>query len=141
MVGFAQANTTSPAIRAYRNPLGLDVRFIQSMDGWLCARLALPERLRGHAGIVHGGVLSTLLDEAMSVCLFRREIFALTAEFTLRYKLPVPVGEEIELAARVERERPPLYELSGRVVLGDRPAVLATARFMEPTGKGGAGHG
>jgi len=48
----------------------------------------------GFPGIVHGGIVATLLDEAMSKAIAAIGSAALTAELKVRYRRPVPSGNE-----------------------------------------------
>ena len=53
----------------------------------------------GGGGFMHGGIIALLLDEAMGkVCRFR-DVRAVTAELTIDYLKPVPVGQEISVEA------------------------------------------
>ena len=57
--------------------------------------LFLGEAYQGGGGMAHGGIIATLLDEAMGkVCRFR-EVRAVTAELTVQYLKPVKVDQEI----------------------------------------------
>jgi len=61
----------------------------------IVGRFVLGERYQGGGGMAHGGIIATLLDEAMGkVCRFR-EVRAVTAELTVEYVKPVGVEEEI----------------------------------------------
>src|SRR5713226_7498307 len=63
-------------------------------------RFVLGERYQGGAGFAHGGIIATLLDEAMGkVCRFR-EVLAVTAELTVEYLKPVSVEKEIIVEGR-----------------------------------------
>jgi uncharacterized protein (TIGR00369 family) len=61
----------------------------------IVGRFVLGERYQGGAGFAHGGIIATLLDEAMGkVCRFR-DARAVTAELTVEYLKPVRVEQEI----------------------------------------------
>lgn len=61
----------------------------------IVGRFVLGERYQGAGGMAHGGIIATLLDEAMGkVCRFR-EARAVTAELNVEYLKPVSVTEEI----------------------------------------------
>jgi uncharacterized protein (TIGR00369 family) len=50
---------------------------------------------QGATGYLHGGMIATLLDEVMAkVSRFRKE-HAVTADLTVEYRKPVPVGDEL----------------------------------------------
>src|SRR5258708_8304387 len=63
----------------------------------IVGRFILGERYQGGGGMAHGGIIATLLDEAMGkVCRFR-EVRAVTAELNVEYLKPVRVPSEIEV--------------------------------------------
>ncbi len=78
------------------NDAGMKLTFVQdNVNRRIVGRFVLGERYQGGAGMGHGGIIATLLDEAMGkVCRFR-EVRAVTAELTVRYLKPVNVHEEI----------------------------------------------
>jgi uncharacterized protein (TIGR00369 family) len=83
------------------NPSGLQMRF--RTDGKaLYSRVRVPAHLCGWSNIVHGGVLSTILDEIMSwsaIHLLKR--IALTRTMTVEFIKPAPVGSELKAEAWV----------------------------------------
>ncbi len=78
------------------NPSGMKLTFEQdNANRKIVGRFVLGERYQGGGGFAHGGVIATLLDEAMGkVCRFR-EVRAVTAELTVEYLKPVSVDKEI----------------------------------------------
>ena len=78
------------------NDGGMQLAFAQdNARRRIIGHFVLGERYQGGGGMVHGGIIATLLDEAMGkVCRFR-EARAVTAELTVRYLKPVKVTEEI----------------------------------------------
>jgi uncharacterized protein (TIGR00369 family) len=65
----------------------------------IVGRFVLGPRYQGGGGMGHGGIIATLLDEAMGkVCRFR-EARAVTAEMNIQYLKPVRVDEEIVVEA------------------------------------------
>lgn len=78
------------------NAEGMKLTFVQDNEKHrIIGRFVLGERYQGGGGMGHGGIIATLLDEAMGkVCRFR-EMRAVTAELTVEYLKPVSVREEI----------------------------------------------
>jgi uncharacterized protein (TIGR00369 family) len=78
------------------NENGMKLTFVQDNEKRrIIGRFVLGERYQGGGGMGHGGIIATLLDEAMGkVCRFR-EVRAVTAELTVEYLKPVKVQEEI----------------------------------------------
>ncbi|MBI3012861.1 MAG: PaaI family thioesterase [Elusimicrobia bacterium] len=65
----------------------------------------VPEREhQGWKGIVHGGILATLLDEAMTRLAWCVYGCALTAEMTIRYVATAKVGEKLTIAGHLSDE-------------------------------------
>src|SRR5664280_728378 len=67
------------------NPMGLALRYEPQPDGCVSARFMGHSALEGYSGLLHGGLIATLLDGAMTNCLFARGIRGLTAELKVRY--------------------------------------------------------
>lgn len=59
------------------------------------ARLRLPRRYQGPPGHAHGGIIATVLDEAMGKVNRLRAVVALTSEMRVRYLKPVPLGKPL----------------------------------------------
>ncbi|MGB8474440.1 MAG: PaaI family thioesterase [Candidatus Acidiferrum sp.] len=78
------------------NEAGMKLTFVQdNANRKIVGRFILGERYQGGGGMGHGGIIATLLDEAMGkVCRFR-DVRAVTAELTVQYLKPVKVDEEI----------------------------------------------
>jgi uncharacterized protein (TIGR00369 family) len=88
-----------------RNPIGLRTSWVLDADGMARARFR-PERAhQGWHGIVHGGILASLLDEAMAQRLRLAGIRGMTAELSVRYRKPVPIGALVIAEARIVSER------------------------------------
>ena len=65
----------------------------------IVGRFRLGAEYQGGPGFIHGGIIATVLDEAMGkVCRFS-DVRAMTAELTIEYVRPVPVDEEIQVEA------------------------------------------
>ena len=78
------------------NEAGMKLTFVQDNEKRrIVGRFVLGDRYQGGGGMGHGGIIATLLDEAMGkVCRFR-EVRAVTAELTVEYLKPVNVQDEI----------------------------------------------
>ncbi|HXW56288.1 MAG TPA: PaaI family thioesterase [Candidatus Cybelea sp.] len=83
------------------NARGMKLTFEQD-DAARCIRgkFRIAEQYAGGPGMVHGGIIATLLDEAMGKVNRFRGVRAVTAELKIDYVRPVPVGQEIFIEAR-----------------------------------------
>jgi uncharacterized protein (TIGR00369 family) len=100
----------NPANRCFgcggANEDGMKLTFVQDNEKRrIVGRFVLGERYQGGGGMGHGGIIATLLDEAMGkVCRFR-EVRAVTAELVVQYLKPVSVQDEIIVEGWEETER------------------------------------
>jgi acyl-coenzyme A thioesterase PaaI-like protein len=69
-------------------------------------RFFLKQDHQGPPGLAHGGIVATALDEAMALLLHDEGIHAVTERLEIALERPAPVGQFVDLEARVvERER------------------------------------
>lgn len=87
------------------NPRGLQVRFSDAGHGSVEATWQPTADWEGFQGVVHGGILSTVLDEAMSKAVVASGSRAMTAELKIRYKKPVRTGDRLSIRGWVEDKR------------------------------------
>lgn len=59
----------------------------------------------GYRGVIHGGIVSTVLDEAMSKAVAAAGIRALTCEIRVRLRQRVGVAEELQIRGWVVEKR------------------------------------
>lgn len=104
------------------NPIGLKLDFRFEGEEYVTHFTVRPE-YQGWAGIAHGGLLATVLDEVMARLLWEREIGAITARLEVRYRSPVPVGETLEVRGRITRRRPPVVETEAEARTGGGEVV------------------
>jgi uncharacterized protein (TIGR00369 family) len=81
----------------------------------------------GFQGIIHGGVLATVLDEAMVWCAtWAARRFCVCAEMTVRYLHSAAVGEPLAVEAKVTSDRPRLITAEGSI-FDSSGRLIATA--------------
>jgi len=81
---------------------------------------------QGYEGIVHGGILSALLDEAMAKLTVSLGIPAVTAEISVRFKTPAAPGEELFVSGRLTHETRRLIKAEAKIERG--PILIAEAK-------------
>jgi len=120
-----------PPVQFYTND-GTSFVSLQYLGGALC----------GHPGIVHGGLLATLLDEGLARCCFPAlpNRAAVTASLKVDYKAPAMANQIVVLRAETTRVEGRKAWVKGRIETlvdeskGETPKVLteAEALFIEP---------
>lgn len=82
------------------NPRGMQLTFEQDdASRRIRGAFRLGAEYEGGPGFIHGGIIATLLDEAMGKLNHFRGVRAVTAELTIEYLRPVPVGEDLLVEA------------------------------------------
>lgn len=86
---------------ACSNPSGLQLRFRHAPEGAV-TRCTVPARYCGFDGLVHGGIIATILDETSCWAIFARlGKLGVTREMTTRFLKPVMVDTELVASGRV----------------------------------------
>jgi uncharacterized protein (TIGR00369 family) len=127
------------------NRSGLRLKFFVDGEHVVChARLA--PRFEGPPGHAHGGVIATLLDEAMSKANRLHEVVAMTRHMEIEYLRPVPLRQQLTLTGRrvshdgrknhCEAE---IRDDSGHLLARGKALFIAVDRSILPrSGKAGA---
>lgn len=101
-----------------RNPIGLKLTFTEENDTYVSSFTAGPEH-QGYDNIVHGGIVSTLLDEITARYIYYKGYNAVTARLEVRYRQPTPVGVKLTLTGWITGQRGRVYEMAGTITLPD----------------------
>jgi len=100
------------------NPIGLKLAFREENEKYITEFTAGPEH-QSYDGIVHGGIVSTVLDEIMAGYIYAKGFNAVTARLEVRYRQSTPIGQPLTVVGWITRERGKLYELAGEIRLAD----------------------
>jgi acyl-coenzyme A thioesterase PaaI-like protein len=105
------------------NPHGLHLDFQAEGASGVRTTCSIPARFQGFAGIAHGGILATILDECMVNTVWLRGMAAVTARFEVRLRQPVRLGARVTFRAQVVRESARGFEVESRAELDDGTVV------------------
>ncbi len=78
------------------NSKGLQLRFVTGLDG-ASSRWRTTQEWESFRGTIHGGIIGTVLDEAMSQAIIARGWEAFTAELRVRFRSRIAPGEELRV--------------------------------------------
>jgi acyl-coenzyme A thioesterase PaaI-like protein len=110
------------------NPMGLRLRFSIDAEGRSAEAAFTPaEEHQGYAGVTHGGIVATVLDEAMLKLCWELGIPAVTARLEVDLKRPVPTGEEFVVRGWICEDRGRIIETAAELRDG-RGDVVAAGR-------------
>ena len=110
------------------NPAGLHAHFYQVDDVTCVGRFLPADHHQGYPGRVHGGVVAAMMDETLGRAVWGdAKTWGVTAELTIRYKNPVPLGEMLTVVGRLTRDTRRLFVAEGEMMTADGQVVV-TAR-------------
>ncbi len=112
------------------NPVGLGLR-LELDDGIVRTEFVPGEWHVGWAGVVHGGILASVLDEAMAYCLFFAGYQGVTAKMQVRYRAPVHRHDRLQVEAEITRDTRRLADIEGRMLRNGTVVVEASGCFVK----------
>ena len=113
-----------------QNPLSFRLRFRADPGATVSAKFQASQHLQGYDGFLHGGIISALLDAAMTHCLFHQQIQAMTGDLHVRFLHPIPCDSVLVINARILSQKPPLYVLRAELTCDGQVMAWAQAKFM-----------
>jgi acyl-coenzyme A thioesterase PaaI-like protein len=113
------------------NPIGLKLE-MNIADNKSTAYFTPRKEHESYGDRMHGGLVSTMLDEVMGNFVFRTEGRpAYTASIEIRFRNAVRIGETIKIEGWVTKHRGRLFLTEGRITKEDGTlAAEATAKMM-----------
>ncbi len=110
------------------NAEGMRLKFSydEERDGFVC-RFRLGKRYTGPPGHAHGGIIATILDEAMGKVNKLRHVVAVTSQITVDYLKPVPLNQPLRVESREVRVQGRRH-INMAEILNQKGAVLARGR-------------
>jgi len=112
------------------NPNGLALQHVVEPDGSVTSNFAGDRALEGYPTRLHGGVVATILDGAMTNCLFARGIRAVTAELLVRYRAGILASQPLTARAWLRSSRHGLHLLHAEIQQGGAVKATAEAKFL-----------
>lgn len=114
------------------NKDGLGLVFEQDVEHQVRCDCVISKRYQGYPGAVQGGIVATMLDCAMTNCLFTYDVEAMTVRLNVQYHLPVMVEKPLVIKAKLVNRRGRLYELDASIVQNNQVRASALGKFMVP---------
>ena len=108
------------------NEAGLHLK-LQLASGRCKVELTLPNQFEGWEGLVHGGIVCTILDEVMAWALVERDVWGVTARMSVDFRRPVLVGQPIRAEGWIVESKRRIQRTAGRIVDTESGLELVTA--------------
>src|SRR6266852_9229146 len=112
------------------NAAGMHLKFTydKKRKTFVC-RFRLDERYTGPPGHCHGGIIATILDEAMGKVNKLRQVVALTSEITVNYLKPVPLKQPLRVESREVKVKG-RKNINMAEILNEKGEVLARSQGL-----------
>jgi acyl-coenzyme A thioesterase PaaI-like protein len=113
------------------NPHGLKLTFYQDGPASVICQYTVPDRFQGYPGVVHGGIVTSIMDEALGrvFMIDDHNRFMFTAKLTTRFRKNVPIETPLTITARVLKDRGRIAESSAQL-FGPDGDLLAEAQGL-----------
>ena len=112
------------------NPIGLKLKFVE-IAGRYVAKCVMDKNYQSFNGVLHGGIITTLLDEAMGGYLFHLKQPAYTGKLEVRYRRPTPTGEQLTVSGWIAGCKRNVVEMRSEIALSDGTITAeATAKMV-----------
>jgi uncharacterized protein (TIGR00369 family) len=105
-----------------KNPYGLHLKF-SLHEGKISSEFVPQKVHQGYKDIVHGGIISTIIDEAMVKAAIMQGVIAVTVEIGVRFKNPLMVGERVLIEAIITNMNKRIIETSAKVKKEDDTVI------------------
>jgi uncharacterized protein (TIGR00369 family) len=130
--GHGTKTLSTPVNRCFAcgkdNPDGMHLKFyFDEKKRRAFSRFRLARRYQGPPGHAHGGIIATILDEAMGKVNKLRSVVALTSEMQIEYLKPVPLSQPLIAEGREQSVRGRRHVNIGEI-RNDKNQVLARGR-------------
>jgi acyl-coenzyme A thioesterase PaaI-like protein len=125
-----QQNSRMCLVCGLKNTLGLKAQFYELENKEVVSIFTPREEHQGYPDRLHGGISSSILDETIGRAImikYKEDYWGVTVEFSIRFKKPIPLNEELKVVGRITEEKNRFFEGTGEILLknGD---VAATGK-------------
>jgi len=119
-----QPNSRDCFVCGVENKCGLKLEFYQTTPGEVFVETVVPDRYQGYPGIVHGGIVASLVDEVTE-----NPRFMYTAKLTIQYRQPVPTGKQIKIIGQAIKTKK-RTAISKAEIRGPEGEILVEAKAV-----------
>jgi acyl-coenzyme A thioesterase PaaI-like protein len=107
----------------------MGLKFYKNGDGAVFGNFFADPKYEGYSGIIHGGIVATLLDSAMTHCLLMKGIPALTGRLSIKYSIPIRTGTVVKVEAKIVDQLHEMFILQGKALVGGKRVASAEAKY------------
>ena len=109
LMAIKQPNSRMCFICGLENPVGLHLHIYETEQGVVESTYTAPDHFQGYPGVLHGGIVSALIDEISGRALMGSDPmnprFMFTAKLEVKYRKNVPTGQPLKIIGRAGKSR------------------------------------
>jgi len=121
-----QPTSTHCFVCGIENPVGLHMHFYNTSPGVVEAEYVVSEQFNGYPGIVHGGIIASMLDEVMGRVFMEDDPtrFMVTGEIKIRYRKPVLIDTPLKLIGQKIKDTGRIGTAIGKIIDADGEVLV-----------------
>ena len=129
-----QPNSRMCFICGLENPIGLHLHIYETAPGIVEATYVAPEHFQGYPGVLHGGIVSAILDELAGRAHMGSDPmaprFMFTAKLEVKYRKNVPIGRPLKIIGKAGKTRARSAEAWAGIYDAEAGELLAEANSL-----------
>lgn len=127
-----QPNSLHCFVCGLGNQDGLRLRFYETGPGEVSAEYTVPEKFEGYPGLVHGGIVTAMLDEVTVRAHIKGDPprFMYTAKLEIKFRKNVPIGKPLRIVGQVEKSKSRLASSKGMIYGPDGDLLVEASALL-----------
>ncbi len=130
-----QPNSSMCFVCGLNNKLGLKSFFYELENKEILGVFKSKEVHQSYPGRLHGGISASALDETIARAImpfYENTVWGITLEFNIKYRKPLPIGEDLNIVARITSNNSRGFEGNGEILLPNgKVAVEGKGRYLK----------
>lgn len=126
-----QPNSRHCFVCGLENQYGLKLRFYETGPGEVTAKYTVPDQFQGYPGLVHGGIVTAMLDEVTGRAHLGdgKTRFMYTAKLEIRFRNNVPINTPLRIVGNIVKSKRRMASSTGKI-FGPDGILLAEAKAL-----------
>lgn len=129
-----QPNSKHCFICGLENPIGLHLHFYEVEPGVIESMYTAPEHFQGYPGVLHGGIVSAIIDEISGRAHMGsdpdRPRFMFTAKLEVKFRKNVPLGKPLKLVGKAGKSKSKSAEAWAGIYDAETNEMLAEGNVL-----------
>lgn len=124
-----QPNSRMCFICGLENPVGLHLHIYETEPGVVESTYIAPDHFQGYPGVLHGGIVSAIIDEVSGRAWMGNDPmnprFMFTAKLEVKYRKNVPIGKQLKVVGKAVKSKARSAEAWAGIFDGETDELLA----------------